>query len=75
MTLRKRLDRLEARHGNRSEIPSVTRIVLRAVRREDGSTVSEAMYAWAKARDGWQTITRDDSETEASFIERIERMA
>jgi hypothetical protein len=75
MTLRKRLERLEARHGAGGETPTVTRIILRAVRREDGTTVSEAMYAWAKARDGWETIERGDGEPEAAFLERIDVLA
>ena len=75
MTLRKRLDRLEARHGAGGEVPSVTRIIFRALRREDGKIVSEAMSAWVKAPDGWQTIARGDGEPEAAFLERIERIA
>lgn len=75
MTLRKRLDRLEARHGARGEVPGVTRIIFQALRHEDGKIVSEAMSAWAKAPDGWQTIARGDGEPEAAFLERIERMA
>jgi len=72
MTLRKRIDRLEARHGTGGEIPRVTRIIFAAVRREGCEIVSDGVSAMMQVADGWVAIERGDGETEAAFLERIE---
>jgi hypothetical protein len=75
MTLRKRIDRLEARHGTGGEILRVTRIIFAAARREGGEIVSDAVSAMVQASNGWETIERRDGEPEAAFLERIDVLA
>lgn len=72
MTLRKRIDRLETRHGATAEAVAVARIIIAAARREGGEIVSEAVSAMVQASDGWETIEREEGETEAAFLERID---
>ena len=75
MALRKRLDRLEAKRVALGKTPSVTRIIFRAAKVRGGEIVPEAVSAWAKAPDGWETVARKEGETESAFIERVDSMA
>ena len=75
MALRKRLDRLEAKRVALGETPSVTRIIFRAAKVRGGEIVPEAVSAWAKAPDGWETVACKEGETESAFIERVGSMA
>ena len=75
MTLRKRLNRLEAKRVALGKTPSVTRIIVRAAKRIGGEIVPETVSAWAKAPDGWETVARKEGETENAFIERVDSMA
>jgi hypothetical protein len=75
MALRKRLDRLEAKRVALGKTPSVTRIIFRAAKNRGGEIVPEAVSAWAKAPDGWETVARKEGETESAFIGRVGSMA
>jgi|GEM_PF-2962548 hypothetical protein len=74
MTLCRRIDRLEARHGSGGEMPRVMRIIFAAARPEGGEIVSDAVSAMVQVLDGWETIERDDGESEAAFLERIDAL-
>lgn len=75
MALRKRLDQLEAKRVALGEPMRVTRIIYRAAEHRGGEIVPEAVSAWAKAPDGWETVARKEGETENAFIERVGSMA
>ncbi len=78
MTLRSRINRLATHRIIRSNRPAVTCVFLRRVHAVDSQTgeVTSAdihcSMVWTS--DGWRTITREDGEIEAAFIERTERM-
>jgi hypothetical protein len=74
MNLRARLNRLAAHRGSQDTPPDVTRIIFNAARRENGEIVAEAVSAMVWTPDGWKNIIREDGETEADYIERIDRM-
>ncbi len=75
MALRKRLDRLEAKRVALGKTPSVTRMIFRAAKSRGGEIVPEAVSAWAKAPDGWETVACKEGETESAFVERVGSMA
>lgn len=78
MTLRARLKRLASHRGIQGKRPKVTRIIVRgvyAVDRETGEvTGADTASAMVWTPGGWETITRKDSETEADFLNRVDRM-
>ena len=74
MNLRARLNRLSSHRGIQGKRPKVTRIIFNAARRENGEIVAEAVSAMVWAPGGWDSIIRENGETEADFIERIERI-
>ena len=75
MTLRKRLDRLEARRGLGAEDVSITRIIIQAAWREAEGPRAEPKAAMVRGPDGWETITRADEEPEAAFLARVDAQA
>lgn len=78
MTLRARLNRLASHRGIQVKRPDVTCIFIRgvyAIDRETGEvTGSNTAFAMVWTSGGWETITREDGETEAAFIKRTDKM-
>lgn len=74
MTLRARLNRLSARRVIQGKRPTVTRIIFNAVQREGGEIVAKVASALVWTPSGWETISLEESETEADFIERVEQI-
>ena len=78
MTLRARLNRLAFRRGTQAYRPGVTCIFIRgvyAVDRETGEvTVARKAAAWVNVGARHDYLIREDGETEAEFIERVDRM-
>jgi len=71
MTIRKRLERLEAKTGANitSNLPT---IVINIVSRDDdGVILSLPAFAKVPTGTGWQELTRDEDETAAAFMERV----
>lgn len=74
MNLRARINRLATHRAIHGERPEVTRIIFTAARRENGEIVADVASAMRRTAGGWETITREEGETEANFIERIDLM-
>ena len=71
MTIRKRLERLEAKTGANitSNLPT---IVFNIVSRDDdGAIHSRPAFAQVPTGTGWRELTRDEDETEPAFMERV----
>lgn len=71
MTIRKRLERLEAKAGANitSNLPT---IVINIVSRDDdGVIVSLPAFAKVPTGTGWQELTRDEDEAAAAFMQRV----
>ena len=75
-TLRTRLDRLEGKRGTSFGKPDVIYLCgVDAVDRETGEvTVARKSAAWVNVGASYDYLIREDGETEAEFIERVDRM-
>ena len=72
-TLRTRLDRLEGKRGTSFGKPDV--IYLCGVDAVDGKAIgARKAVAWVKVGARRDYLIREDGETEAEFIERVDRM-
>lgn len=76
MTLRARLNRLALHRSIKATRPEVTCIFLRRVfalnheTREVTGADTHCASVWTPG--GWETVIRNDGESEAAFVERIE---
>ena len=74
MTMRTRLARLEARRQGPPHVPCV--IVFTSCHPDTaGIPQTRAEFAFVQSVSGWQTIARDEGETDATFRTRVEAMA
>jgi hypothetical protein len=71
MTLRKRLERLEAK-TSANTISNLPTIVINIVSRDDdGVILSLPAFAKVPTGTGWHELTREEDETGAAFMGRV----
>ena len=75
MTLRRRVDRLESRHGIGDEQELNVIVLVGCWRDDEGHLRRSPGGAYVKTEDGWQTVSRNDGETEAEFSARLDAIS